>query len=49
LEQPQFPVDFLVFPYNNESMEGFTLSELAKALDIPQKTVEMRLFRAGPV
>ena len=24
-----------------------TLAELAAALDIPQKTVEMRLFRAG--
>ncbi|MDR3174684.1 MAG: hypothetical protein LBU19_10570 [Treponema sp.] len=28
-------------------MEGFTLTELAEALKIPQKTVEMRLFRAG--
>jgi hypothetical protein len=28
-------------------MEGFTLAELAEALEIPQKTVEMRLFRAG--
>ena len=28
-------------------MEGLTLNELAEALDIPQKTVEMRLFRAG--
>jgi hypothetical protein len=28
-------------------MEGLTLAELAEALKIPQKTVEMRLFRAG--
>jgi hypothetical protein len=28
-------------------MEGLTLSELADALGIPQKTVEMRLFRTG--
>jgi hypothetical protein len=28
-------------------MEGFTLAELAEALEISQKTVEMRLFRAG--
>jgi len=28
-------------------MEGLTLSELAESLDVPQKTVEMRLFRAG--
>ena len=28
-------------------MEGFTLVEMAEMLDIPVKTVEMRLFRAG--
>jgi len=28
-------------------MEGFTLVELSEELGIPQKTVEMRLFRAG--
>jgi hypothetical protein len=28
-------------------MEGFTLAEMADMLDIPVKTVEMRLFRAG--
>ena len=28
-------------------MEGLILNELAEALGIPQKTVEMRLFRAG--
>jgi len=28
-------------------MEGLTLSELAKSLGIPKKTVEMRLFRTG--
>jgi transcriptional regulator with XRE-family HTH domain len=28
-------------------MKGLTLAELAEALRIPRRTVEMRLFRAG--
>jgi hypothetical protein len=32
---------------DEESMEGYTLAEMAEALGIPVKTIEMRLFRAG--
>jgi hypothetical protein len=28
-------------------MEGMTISEMAKALNLPRRTVEMRIFRAG--
>jgi hypothetical protein len=28
-------------------MEGYTMSEMAELLDVPVKTVNMRLFRAG--
>jgi hypothetical protein len=28
-------------------MEGMTISEMAKALNLPRKTVEMRLLRKG--
>ena len=28
-------------------MEGLTISEMAKALNLPRRTVEMRIFRGG--
>ena len=29
------------------NMEGYTMTEMAELLDVPVKTVNMRLFRAG--
>jgi hypothetical protein len=29
------------------NMEGYTMSEMAELLNVPVKTVNMRLFRAG--
>ena len=29
------------------SMEGYTMTEMAELLDVPVKTVNMRLFRQG--
>jgi hypothetical protein len=28
-------------------MEGLTISEMAKALKLPRRTIEMRIFRGG--
>jgi hypothetical protein len=28
-------------------MEGMTISEMAKALKLPRRTIEMRIFRGG--
>jgi DNA-binding XRE family transcriptional regulator len=32
---------------DNRSMEGMTISEMAKKLKVPRKTVEMRILRGG--
>lgn len=32
---------------DNMNMEGYTMTEMAELLDVPVKTVNMRLFRAG--
>jgi Zn-dependent peptidase ImmA (M78 family) len=38
---------FYVKVDDEENMEGYTLAEMAEALGVPIKTIEMRLFRAG--
>jgi hypothetical protein len=39
--------NFLLYIADNGSMEGMTISEMAKELKIPRDTIKMRLHRAN--
>jgi transposase len=40
-------LDIFLFLFDNESMEGLTIDEMAEILGIPRHTIEVRINRAG--